>query len=63
MYYSRTLILLLSISSGLFLIIGLFKPWLMLWWEDVQNRKKVILVYGTIMIFFWIVYVVMGFIS
>ncbi len=30
-----------------FLVIGLFKPWMMLWWEDVQNRKKVIKVYGT----------------
>jgi uncharacterized membrane protein len=38
--------LLLTIACLLFLVIGLFKPWAMLWWEDVQNRRKVIKVYG-----------------
>lgn len=52
--------LLLSISSALFLVIGLFKPWVMLWWEDVQNRKKIILVYGSISLFFLLAYFVMG---
>lgn len=37
----------LSLTSLLCLIVGLLKPWMMLWWEDVQNRKKVIKVYGT----------------
>lgn len=52
--------LLLSISSALFLVIGLFKPWVMLWWEDVQNRKKIILVYGSISLFFLLAYWIMG---
>lgn len=52
--------LLLCISSALFLVIGLFKPWVMLWWEDVQNRKKIILVYGTISLFFLLAYWIMG---
>jgi len=30
------------------LIVGLYKPWYMLWWEDVQNRKRVIYLYGSI---------------
>jgi len=39
--------LFLTITSlGLF-IGGLYKPWAVLWWEDVQNRRKVIQVYGT----------------
>ncbi|MFZ2906765.1 MAG: hypothetical protein WAZ98_11225 [Cyclobacteriaceae bacterium] len=38
--------LLLAITCLFFLVIGLFKPWAMLWWEDVQNRRKVIKVYG-----------------
>jgi hypothetical protein len=38
--------LLLTIACLFFLVIGLFKPWAMLWWEDVQNRRKVIKVYG-----------------
>ena len=29
------------------LIMGLFRPWMMLWWEDTQNRKRVFKVYGT----------------
>jgi len=28
----------------------------MLWWEDVQNRKKVIKLYGTLSLFFLIMY-------
>jgi hypothetical protein len=56
----RLLFLLLAISASLFLVIGLFKPWVMLWWEDVQNRKKIILVYGSISLFFMLAYFIMG---
>jgi len=56
----RLMFLLLSISCALFLVIGLFKPWVMLWWEDVQNRKKIILVYGSISLFFLLAYWIMG---
>jgi hypothetical protein len=48
MDFIQRLCLYISLTSLAFLIIGLFKPWMMLWWEDVQNRKKVILLYGTI---------------
>ena len=34
----------------LLLIIGLFKPWIVLWWEDTQYRLKVIMLYGTVII-------------
>lgn len=56
MYYVRLLILLLSLTSFLFMVLGLIKPWIMLWWEDVQNRRKVIKLYGTSGLFFLIVY-------
>jgi hypothetical protein len=56
MYNVRLLILFLGIACAVFLIIGLFKPWAMLWWEDVQNRRKVIVVYGTLMMIFFIAY-------
>lgn len=36
------------VTSLLFLVLGLYKPWVMLWWEDVQNRRKVIKLYGSI---------------
>jgi hypothetical protein len=42
--------LLLTGASLIFLMIGLYKPWTMLWWEDVLNRRKVIKVYGGVAI-------------
>lgn len=45
--------------SLFFLLIGLFKPWIMLWWEDRQNRKKVIKVYGFAAILFYVIYQVL----
>jgi hypothetical protein len=56
MYYVRLLILFLTITCVLFMVIGLIKPWAMLWWEDVQNRSKVLKVYGSLAIIFGIVY-------
>lgn len=46
MEFLQQLFLYVSVTALLFLMIGLFKPWMMLWWEDVQNRRKVIKVYG-----------------
>jgi hypothetical protein len=61
MYYVRLMSLLLSGACFLFLIAGLFKPWIMLWWEDVQNRKKIIQVYGSLTVLFLVVYWVLKF--
>ncbi|MCW5910567.1 MAG: hypothetical protein KIT62_05805 [Cyclobacteriaceae bacterium] len=61
MYHFRLLILLITLTSFLFLIMGLIKPWIMLWWEDVQNRKKVIKLYGTATLIFLVLYFVLGF--
>lgn len=47
MEFVQRFFLYISITASIFLVIGLFKPWIMLWWEDVQNRKKIIKVYGT----------------
>jgi hypothetical protein len=62
MYYVRLLILLLSLTSFLFMVLGLIKPWIMLWWEDVQNRRKVIKLYGSSGLFFLIVYWILHYI-
>jgi hypothetical protein len=59
----RLLILFLGIACSIFLLIGLIKPWIMLWWEDVQNRKKVIAVYGTLVLIFFIAYYGIGFLQ
>lgn len=48
MNFVQQLSLYISITAFVFLILGLYKPWIMLWWEDVQNRRKVIKLYGSI---------------
>ena len=52
----RQLFLYISVTAVIFLVIGLFKPWIMLWWEDVQNRRKVIKLYGNIVVLSYLVY-------
>jgi hypothetical protein len=37
-----------AIMALIFLLLGLIKPWWLLWWEDTQNRLKVIKLYGSI---------------
>lgn len=41
------------------MVIGLFKPWLMLWWEDIQNRRKIIKTYGVGAVICYGVYVIL----
>ena len=48
MDFLQQLFLYVSFTSLLFLFIGLIRPWVMLWWEDVQNRRKVIKLYGLV---------------
>jgi hypothetical protein len=48
MKFLQQLFLYVGFTSMFFLLIGLFKPWVMLWWEDIQNRRKVIKVYGLV---------------
>lgn len=56
MTYVRLLFYYLTITSVVFILIGLWRPWVMLWWEDVSTRRKVIKVYGTISILFYAIY-------
>jgi hypothetical protein len=44
----KTILLLLIFSSGFLLIIGLYKPWIVLWWKAVSNRLMVLKLYGII---------------
>ncbi|NBP70376.1 MAG: hypothetical protein EBU52_16745 [Cytophagia bacterium] len=46
MDFLKLLIRFTAYTSCLLLLIGLYKPWVVLWWEHSQNRKKVILLYG-----------------
>lgn len=45
----------------MFMVAGLFKPWLLLWWEDVQNRRKVIKLYGSVAVLSYVVYLILLF--
>ncbi|MCH7512343.1 MAG: hypothetical protein IH947_00105 [Bacteroidetes bacterium] len=45
----------LSILSFIMLIAGLYKPWMVLWWEDRQYRLKVIKLYGITGIVCWLI--------
>jgi len=57
----RLFCLLLSGASLISLLIGLFKPWWLLWWEDVQNRKKILQVYGSVPFIFFLAYLAIGY--
>ena len=48
-----------AVLSFLFMAIGLYRPWVMLWWEDTQNRKKVIKVYGSAALLFLVFHIVL----
>jgi hypothetical protein len=48
MRFVQQLFLYVSFTALIFLLIGLYKPWVMLWWEDVQNRRKVLKIYGAV---------------
>lgn len=56
MLYVRLLFYYLTLLSLAFILIGLWRPWVMLWWEDLSNRRKVIKVYGTIAVIFYAIY-------
>lgn len=56
MEFAVKLLLYVSITAVGFLIVGLFFPWAMLWWEDVQNRRKVFKLYGSIAVSSYLLY-------
>jgi hypothetical protein len=63
MEFVQQLSLYMFVSSLVLLLIGLFKPWVTLWWEDIQNRKKVITLYGSIAFASFLMYEVLNLIS
>jgi hypothetical protein len=54
--FLKLLFVLIALASLISLLLGLYKPWIVLWWEDVQTRKKVFKVYGTILLITLIVF-------
>jgi len=60
MAFFRSLSIALCLMSTLLLVVGLYKPWWVLWWEDTQNRLKVIKVYGLGGVLFLALYYLVG---
>lgn len=56
MEFIQRIFLYVSLTAIGALVVGLIKPWMMLWWEDKQNRKKVIRIYGTVAVVTFIIY-------
>lgn len=56
MEFAHRLFLFIAITALIFLLIGLYKPWVMLWWEDVQNRRKVLWLYGSVAVVSFVLY-------
>ena len=56
MEFVQHIFLYVSLACLVCLVIGLFKPWVLLWWEDTQNRKKVIRLYGTVGLVTFVLY-------
>lgn len=61
--FIQQLFLYLGFTAFIFLFLGLIKPWIMLWWEHVQNRRKVIRLYGGIGLFSFAVYAILNYLQ
>lgn len=47
-----------AVFTALCLIAGLVKPHYLLWWEDIQSRRKVLKLYGSILVFAILMYLI-----
>jgi hypothetical protein len=63
MEFTRTVVLYFAVTAALLLAVGLYKPWIVLWWEDRQNRLKVIKLYGTLIVLSMMAYFILPFTS
>jgi hypothetical protein len=54
-------LLVVGIMGVIRLLAGLYKPWIMLWWEAKQNRRKVITLYGGIVLLSFLLYTTLRF--
>lgn len=56
MHVIERLLLLMGWVMLLLMLIGMIKPWMLLWWRDVQHRYGVIQFYGTLSLACFLVY-------
>jgi hypothetical protein len=44
----ETFALIVAVMASILFLVGLYKPWILLWWKETQNRRTIFKVYGTI---------------
>ena len=60
--FIRILILWTAIFSCFLVVIGFIRPTILLWWEDTQNRIKILKFYGISAVFLLLAYYITLFI-
>lgn len=56
MSYWKGFFLSLATMAALSLLIGLYRPWVVLWWMERQNRLRVFRLYGSIGLIAFLIY-------
>jgi hypothetical protein len=46
----------IGVVATVLMLFGLVKPWPMLWWRHIQNRRGILKLYGSIAAFSYFVY-------
>jgi hypothetical protein len=61
MEWIESFLLFIGTMGLIFLLIGLYKPWIMLWWREKQNRRQIINLYGAIALLSFLIYTAIRF--
>ena len=56
--FEQYLLLWTGLFCAFLVVVGFYKPTLLLWWEDTQNRIRILKVYGTSSIVLLTVYLI-----
>jgi len=61
MEWIESFLLFMGTMGLTFVLIGLYKPWIMLWWREKQNRRQIINLYGIIALLCFLIYTTIRF--
>jgi hypothetical protein len=53
--------LIVGVVASISLVAGIFRPWIMLWWKEKQNRRMVIALYGSIALISFLIHMSLRF--
>ena len=57
--FVRNLLLYSSFGFVGIIILGFFRPAYVIWWEEIQNRRRVLKTYGRLLLIFMIGYLIL----